>query len=145
ALDRALRLGGTQGPYALQAAIAACHARAGTAAETDWPEIARLYGELARTARGDGIAASPVIELNRAVAVAMAEGPAAGLAILDRLAGDRSLEGYHLLPAARGDLLDKLGRREEAGAEFERAAALTRNLRERDVLLGRAARCAGTA
>jgi len=145
ALDRALRLGGTPGPYALQAAIAACHARAGTAAETDWPEIARLYGELARTVRGDGIAASPVIELNRAVAVAMAEGPAAGLAILDRLAGDRSLEGYHLLPAARGDLLDKLGRREEAGAEFERAAALTRNLRERDVLLGRAARCAGTA
>jgi RNA polymerase sigma factor (sigma-70 family) len=145
ALARARRLGGTPGPYALQAAIAACHARARTASETDWPEIARLYGELSRTGTEEGTAASPVIELNRAVAVAMAEGPAAGLAILDRLADEAALDGYHLLPAARGDLLDRLGRREEARAEFERAAALTRNQREKDVLLGRADRCAGTA
>jgi len=136
ALARARALGGAPGPYALQAAIAACHARARAAAQTDWPEIARLYGELGR------IAPSPVVELNRAVAVAMAEGPAAGLAILDRLATEGSLGEYHLLPAARGDLLDRLGRLDEARIEFERAAALTRNRREREVLLGRAARCA---
>lgn len=132
ALSRAERLGGGLGVYALQAAIAACHARAPEAARTDWGRIAALYGLLAR------VAPSPVIELNRAVAVGMADGPAAGLALLDALAATGALDGYHLLPAARGDLLDKLGRRDEARAEFARAAALTRNDREREVLAARA-------
>ena len=135
ALERAESLaGGAPGPYALQAAIAACHARARTAEQTDWARIAGLYGLLAR------VVPSPVIELNRAVAVGMAEGPAAGLALLDRLAGEPALARYHLLPAARGDLLAKLGRRDEARAELERAAAMTRNARERALLLERAAR-----
>jgi RNA polymerase sigma factor (sigma-70 family) len=135
ALDRADRLGATPGPYALQAAIAGCHARARTAEATDWTRIADLYGQLAR------VAPSPIVELNRAVAVAMAAGPQAGLAIVDGLVSDRTLEGYHLLPSVRGDLLDKLGRRTEARAEFERAATLTRNGRERQMLLGRARAC----
>ncbi|MFM2288092.1 MAG: hypothetical protein RL684_1235 [Pseudomonadota bacterium] len=134
ALERAERLG-TPGPYTLQAAIAACHARARTAADTDWPRIAALYGVLAR------IAPSPVVELNRAVAVAMASGPAAGLALVDALASEPSLKAYHLLPSVRGDLLAKLGRRDEARAEFERAAALTRNTREQALLRERAAAC----
>ena len=132
ALERAEKLGGARGPYALQAAIAACHARARTAAETEWARIAALYALLGR------IAPSPVVELNRAVAVGMAFGPAAGLEVADALVEERSLEAYHLLPAVRGDLLFKLGRFEEARPEFERAAALTRNAREREVLLGRA-------
>jgi RNA polymerase sigma factor (sigma-70 family) len=133
ALERAQRLGGAEGPYALQAAIAACHARARAAEDTDWPQIAALYARLvARTQ-------SPIVELNRAVAVSMAEGPAAGLAIVDELAEVPLLASYHLLPSVRGDLLEKLGRRDEAAREFERAAALTRNEREREVLLGRAA------
>ena len=136
ALERAERLGGALGPYALQAAIAACHARAATAAETDWRRIAALYAALAR------VVPSPVVELNRAVAVAMADGPAAGLAMLDALAGDKALAGYHLLPAVRGDFLAKLGRLGEARAELERAAGLTRNARERTLLLARAARLA---
>lgn len=122
-------------PYALQAAIAACHARARTADQTDWARIAALYGELARAAP------SPVVELNRAVAVGMAEGPAAGLALVDALRGEKALEGYHLLPGVRGDLLAKLGRSVEARAEFEKAASLAGNVRERDVLLARAAAC----
>jgi len=121
------------GPYGLQAAIAACHARSRTPEETDWERIAALYDALAQ------IAPSPVVELNRAVAVAMAFGPAEGLALVDALAGERALEGYHLLPGVRGDLLVRLGRGAEARAEFERAAALTRNARERELLLGRAA------
>ncbi|MGZ7078831.1 MAG: RNA polymerase sigma factor [Thermoanaerobaculia bacterium] len=133
ALRRAEELGGALGPYALQAAIAACHARARTAEETDWARIAALYDDLAR------LSASPVVELNRAVAVAMAFGPAAGLEIVDELIDEPSLKAYHLLPAVRGDFLVKLGRREEARAEFERAASLTRNARERDLLLDRAA------
>ena len=133
ALERAEALGGGLGPYALQAAIAACHARARTAAETDWPRIAALYDALAQ------LTPSPVVELNRAVAVAMAYGPAAGLAIVDALGSDRSLQGYHLLPSVRADFLAKVGRLEEARAELERAAALTRNARERDLLLERAA------
>jgi len=136
AIERAEALGGAQGPYALQAAIAAGHARARTPAETDWARIAALYQALAR------VAPSPVVELNRAVAVAMASGPAAGLAIVDGLAAEPSLEGYHHLPSVRGDLLAKLGRLDEARAEFERAASLTRNARERDLLLERAAACA---
>jgi RNA polymerase sigma-70 factor, ECF subfamily len=124
---------GRPGPYALQAAIAACHARARTAGETDWARIAALYGELARAAP------SPVVDLNRAVAVGMAEGPAAGLALVDALRGEKALEGYHLLPGVRGDLLAKLGRSSEARAEFQKAAALAGNTRERDVLLARAA------
>jgi RNA polymerase sigma factor (sigma-70 family) len=136
ALARAERLGGGGGPYALQAAIAACHARARTAEETDWERIAALYGALAAAAP------SPVVELNRAVAVGMAAGPAAGLEIADRLTGEPALASYHLLPAVRGDLLSRLGRDGEAVAEFERAASLTRNARERDVLLERAAACA---
>jgi len=139
ALARAESLGGAGGPYALQAAIAACHARAATPGETDWVRIAALYAALA------ALAPSPVVELNRAVAVAMALGPAAGLAIVDALAGEPALSGYHLLPSVRGDLLTKLGRWTEARAEFERAAALTRNGRERDLLLERAARCARQA
>jgi RNA polymerase sigma factor (sigma-70 family) len=136
ALERAESLGGVLGPYALQAAIVACHARAHTAEETDWPRIAALYQALAR------VLPSPIVELNRAVAVAMASGPAAGLALVDALAAEPSLRGYHLLPSVRGDLLARLGRHEEARAEFERAASLTRNARERDLLLRRAAACA---
>jgi RNA polymerase sigma-70 factor (ECF subfamily) len=136
ALERAERLGGALGPYALQAAIAACHARARTAAETDWARIAALYDALAR------LAPSPVVELNRAVAVAMAFGPAAGLELVDALHTEPSLEAYHLLPSVRGDLLTKLDRFDEARAEFERAASLTRNSRERTLLLERAAACA---
>ncbi len=134
ALERAERLGGARGPYALQAAIAACHARAHAPQETDWPRIVALYSELAR------VSPSPVVELNRAVAVGMAQGPAAGLALVDELADERALRSYHLLPAVRADLLEKLGRHDEARAEFERAAGLTRNERERALLLGRAAR-----
>ena len=137
ALARAEALGGARGPYALQAAIAACHARARTAPETDWARIAALYGELSRALP------SPVVELNRAVAVAMADGPEAGLRLVEGLAGEPSLAGYHLLPAVRGDLLEKLGRRGDARAEFERAAGMTANARERTLLLERAASCAG--
>jgi len=135
ALARAEALGGALGPYALQAAIAACHARARAAAETDWAQIAALYDALAQ------IAHSPVVELNRAVAYAMAFGPAAGLELADALVTEPSLKSYHLLPSVRGDLLAKLGRSDEARSEFERAAALTRNERERDLLLQRAATC----
>jgi RNA polymerase sigma factor (sigma-70 family) len=136
ALERAEKLGGALGPYTLQAAIAACHARARTAAETDWPRIAALYDALAQ------LAPSPVVELNRAVALAMAFGPAAGLELVDALISEPSLKAYHLLPSVRGDLLAKLGRLDEARAEFERAASLTRNARERQLLLERAAACA---
>ena len=136
ALDRAEELGGAFGPYALQAAIAACHARARTPSQTDWPRIASLYDALAQ------LAPSPVVELNRAVAVAMAFGPAAGLELVDALTAEPSLEAYHLLPSVRGDLLAKLGRFDEATAEFARAASLTRNARERELLLSRAAACA---
>jgi len=139
ALSRAEALGGAPGPYALQAAIAACHARARTPEETDWARIAVLYGVLAR------VAPSPVVELNRAVAVSMVVGPEAGLALVDALTPEPSLARYHLLPAVRGDLLAKLGRHGEARLDFERAASLTRNARERDVLLGRAAACASAA
>jgi len=139
ALERAERPGGARGPYALQAAIAACHARARTAEETNWARIAALYEALAR------LTPSPVVELNRAVAVSMAFGPAAGLELADELTSEPSLTGYHLLPAVRGDLLDKLGRHGEAQAEFMRAASLTRNARERDVLLARAAACESRA
>ena len=132
ALDRAQLLGGENGPYALQAAIAACHARARVADETDWQRIAQLYGMLAR------ISPSPVVELNRAVAVAMAYGPAEGLAIADALIEEESLREYHLLPSVRGDLLARLGRMDEARGEFERAASLTQNAREKDLLLARA-------
>jgi RNA polymerase sigma factor (sigma-70 family) len=135
ALARAEALGGQEGPYALQAAIAACHARARTAAETDWTRIAALYEALAR------LLPSPVVELNRAVALAMAFGPAVGLELLDTLTDEPSLKTYHLLPSVRGDLLAKLARHEEARAEFERAASLTRNARERAFLLERAATC----
>ncbi len=133
ALARAEALGGTLGPYALQAAIAACHARARTAAETDWLRIAALYDALAQ------LMPSPIVDLNRAVAVGMAFGPAAGLELVDALVSEPSLRAYHLLPAVRGDLLAKIGRLAEARTEFERAAALTRNARERELLLGRAA------
>jgi predicted RNA polymerase sigma factor len=136
ALARAEALGGARGTYALQAAIAACHARARTGEETDWPRIAALYEELAR------IAPSPVVELNRAVAIGMAFGPAVGLELVDALATEPALKTYHLLPSVRGDLLVKLGRSGEARGEFERAASLTRNARERELLLGRAAECA---
>jgi len=136
ALERGEKLGGERGPYALQAAIAACHARARTAAETDWARIATLYESLAQ------LAPSPVVELNRAVAVAMAFGPAAGLDLVDALMSEASLKAYHLLPSVRGDLLSKLGRFGEARGEFERAASLTRNVRERELLLERAAACA---
>ncbi|MET9587273.1 RNA polymerase sigma factor [Streptomyces sp. NPDC006539] len=132
ALERANALGGAPGPYALQAAIAACHAHAVTYRETDWAVIATLYGLLAKAAP------SPVVELNRAVAVSMAEGPEAGLALVDALAGDPALATYHLLPSVRGDLLARLGRADEARAEFARAAGLTRNARERALLLARA-------
>jgi RNA polymerase sigma factor (sigma-70 family) len=138
ALDRAEKLGGVRGPYALQAAIAACHARALTPEETDWARIVALYEALAQ------LVPSPVVELNRAVAVAMAFGPAAGLELVDALTAEPSLRGYHLLPSVRGDLLKKLSRFDEARAEFERAAALTRNAREREMLLDRARGCAGS-
>ena len=135
ALERAEKLGGALGPYALQAAIAACHARARTAAETDWTRIVALYDALAQ------LVPSPVVELNRAVAHGMAFGPAAGLELVDALGSEPSLKGYHLLPSARGDLLAKLGRSDEARTEFERAASLTQNARERHLLLERAAAC----
>ena len=135
ALARAEKLGGAYGRYTLQAAIAACHARARTADQTDWVRIAMLYETLAR------IAPSPVVELNRAVAVSMAFGPATGLELVDALTSEPSLKTYHLLPSVRGDLLFKLGRADEARAEFERAASLTRNARERELLLARAAAC----
>jgi RNA polymerase sigma factor (sigma-70 family) len=138
ALARAEALGGPPGPYLLQAAIAACHARSRQAADTDWARIAALYEELAQ------VAPSPIVELNRAVAVSMASGAAAGLALVDRLANEPALKAYHLLPSVRGDLLEKLGRFAEARAEFERAASLTRNARERRLLIDRAAKCAGT-
>ncbi len=137
ALERAEQLAGALGPYALQAAIAACHARARTPEETDWARIAGLYDALGE------LAPSPVVELNRAVAVAMAFGPAAGLELVDKLISEPWLEAYHLLPSVRGDLLAKLGRFDEARAEFERAASLTRNARERKLLLERAAGCPG--
>src|SRR5213593_3781507 len=136
ALECAQSLGGELGPYALQAAIAACHARARTGAETDWARIAGLYEALGR------LTPSPVVELNRAVAVAMANGPRAGLELVDRLASEPALERYHLLPSVRGDLLFKLGRLDEARTEFQRAASLTRNARERTLLLERVAACA---
>jgi RNA polymerase sigma-70 factor, ECF subfamily len=135
ALARAQQLGGALGPYTLQAAIAACHARARTPEETDWERIVALYDALVE------LSASPVVELNRAVAVGMAFGPAAGLELVDRLSSERALDGYHLLPSARADLLARLGRLEEAGEEFERAALLTANERERRLLLERAAGC----
>jgi RNA polymerase sigma factor (sigma-70 family) len=135
ALDRATELGGTPGPYTLQAAIAACHARARTADETNWARIAALYGALAERTP------SPVIELNRAVALGMAFGPATGLTLVDELTSEPTLRSYHLLPSVRGDLLAKLGRLDEARAEFTRAASLTRNGRERTLLLERAAAC----
>jgi RNA polymerase sigma-70 factor, ECF subfamily len=135
ALKRAENLGGALGPYGLQAAIAACHARAHSAEETDWGRIVALYDALAQ------VTPSPVVELNRAVAVAMAFGPATALPLVDALAGEPSLRAYHLLPSVRGDLLAKLGRREEARAEFERAASLTKNDREHHLLLARAAAC----
>ncbi|TNC28232.1 RNA polymerase sigma factor [Amycolatopsis alkalitolerans] len=135
ALARAEELGGLRGPYTVQAAIAACHARAATAGDTDWIRIAALYEVLAR------LMPSPVVELNRAVAVSMAFGPGAGLALVDKLAGEPSMQQYHLLPSVRGDLLVKLDRPTEARAEFERAAELTRNTRERELLLNRAKDC----
>jgi RNA polymerase sigma factor (sigma-70 family) len=136
ALERAQRLGGAEGPYALQAAIAACHARAPAAQETDWPQIAALYHRLGQ------VTPSPVVQLNRAVALTMAFGPAVGLALVDALIADGALGGYHLLPSVRGDILGKLGRYEEAAAELRRAAELTDNARERELLLQRAAGCA---
>jgi predicted RNA polymerase sigma factor len=136
ALERAEQLGGALGPYALQAAIAACHARARTAEETDWARIAALYDALGQ------LAPSPVVELNRGVAVSMAFGPAAGLEIVDRLVAEPAFRDYPQLPSVRGELLLRLGRLEEARAELERAAALTRNTRVRDLLLARAAECA---
>jgi RNA polymerase sigma factor (sigma-70 family) len=139
ALGRARELGGQGGFYALQAAIIACHAEARTASDTNWPRIAGLYAELAAVVR------SPVIELNRAIAVSMAESPQAGLAIVEGLSGEPALKGYHLLPSVRGDLLQKLGRHEEARAAFEAAAALAGNRRERDLLRRRAAEAADAA
>ncbi|MFL6449774.1 MAG: RNA polymerase sigma factor [Bryobacteraceae bacterium] len=139
ALDRAEQLGRKRGPYLIQAAIAACHARAAAAEDTDWAQIVALYTELAE------VAPSPVIELNRAVAVSMASGPAAGLELVDALRDEPAFQRYHLFRSVRGDLLQKLGRFEEAGAEFETAAALTRNGREHDLLLERARACTGRA
>jgi predicted RNA polymerase sigma factor len=133
ALERAERAGGTLGPYSLQAAIAACHARARTPEETDWERIVALYDALAQ------VMATPVVELNRAVAVGMAFGPEAGLELVDELVSEGSLEGYHFLPSVRGDLLAKLGRHQEARREFELAASLTANARERELLMARAA------
>ena len=135
ALERAEGLSGALGPYALQATVAACHARARTADETDWARIVALYDALAQ------VAPSPVIELNRAVAVSMAFGPVAALEIVDALCADERLRSYHLLPSVRGDLLERLGRYEEARTEFTRAAALAQNARERTLLLGRASAC----
>ena len=135
ALARAEELGGASGPFALQAAIAACHARARVASDTDWTRIAALYAELAR------VMPSPVIELNRAMAVSMAVGPAAGLELVDALAREPALANYHFLPSARADLLWKLERFAEARADFERAAGMTRNERERALLFDRAAAC----
>jgi predicted RNA polymerase sigma factor len=137
ALARAEALGGVIGPYALQAEIAACHARARTAGDTDWRRIAALYAVLSDMTQ------SPIVELNRAMAVAMADGPAAGLAIVDGLMSEPALKTYHLLPSVRGDLLVKLGRLAEARPEFEHAAAMTRNARERELLLKRAGECGG--
>jgi RNA polymerase sigma factor (sigma-70 family) len=139
ALGRAESLGGALGPFALQAAIAACHARARTPSETDWGRIASLYQALAQ------VTPSPIVELNRAVALSMAFGPAAGLALVDTLTSEPTLAKYHLLPSVRGDFLRKLGRFEEARVELERAASLTRNVRERDLLLERARGCAESA
>jgi predicted RNA polymerase sigma factor len=139
ALGRARELGGQGGFYALQAAIIACHAQARTASDTDWSRIAGLYAELAAVVR------SPIIELNRAVAIGMAEGPELGLAIVDRLVHEPALKGYHLLPSVRGDLLHKLGRYEEARAAFEAAAALAGNRREHDLLRRRAAEATDAA
>jgi RNA polymerase sigma-70 factor, ECF subfamily len=138
ALARAEQRGAERGPYVLQAAIAACHARARSAEATDWTRIAELYSELAERAP------SPVVELNRAVAVSMAQGPAAGLALVDALTAEPTLKSYHLLPSVRGDFLKKLGRLDEARAEFERAASLTQNARERKLLLDRAAALASS-
>jgi RNA polymerase sigma-70 factor (ECF subfamily) len=137
ALERAEQLGGALGPYTLQASIAACHARAPSAHDTDWERIVSLYDALAQ------LAPSPIVELNRAVALGMAFGPAAGLELVDQLASEPALKNYHLLPSVRGDLLAKLGRNGEARAEFERAAALAQNERERELLLARAAACKG--
>jgi len=134
ALARAQRLGGVLGPYALQAGIAACHARAATAEQTDWPRIVALYDALAQTSP------SPVVELNRAVAVAMAYGPQAGLDLVDGLVDDPALTGYHLLPSVRADFLTRLGRLDEARAELVRAAAMTHNAGEQRLLAERAAR-----
>jgi RNA polymerase sigma factor (sigma-70 family) len=139
ALEKAEAMGGALGPYGLQAAIAACHARARTSEETDWGRIVALYDALAQ------LTPSPVVELNRAVAVAMAFGPAVGLELVDELTSEPSLRSYHLLPSVRGDLLARLGRFDEAHGEFERAAALAQNKRERTLLLERAAACAGGA
>ena len=139
ALGRARELGGADGFYVLQAAIVACHAQAASAADTDWSRIAGLYAELAQRVR------SPVIELNRAVAVGMAEGPEAGLAIVDGLAGEPALKTYHLLHSVRGDLMHRLGRHAEARAAFESAAALASNDRERDLMKRRAAEAASAA
>jgi predicted RNA polymerase sigma factor len=136
ALQLAERLSGVLGPYTLQAAIAACHARARVKEATDWGRIAALYDALAQ------IAPSPVVELNRAVAIGMAFGPAAGLELADALMSEAALRQYHLLPAVRGDLLEKLGRLSEARAEFERAAGMAQNARDRALLFERAARCA---
>jgi len=135
ALERAEEIGGALGPYAIKAAIAACHVRPHSADETDWVRIAALYDALSQ------LAPSPVVELNRAVALGMAFGPAVGLELVDALTTEPSLDGYHLLPSVRGDLLGKLGRHDEARTEFKRAASLTRNVRERKLLLGRAADC----
>jgi predicted RNA polymerase sigma factor len=134
ALERAEKLNLQRGPYTIQAAIAACHARARTPEETDWARIVSLYDSLAE------LAPSPVVQLNRAVAVAMASGPAAGFELTEKLTAESSLKNYHLLPSVRGDLLTKLGRLAEARAEFERAASLTQNVRERNLLLARAER-----
>ncbi len=134
-LDRVEKLGGTRGPYAIQAAIAGCHARAVIPDDTDWERIATLYATLAE------VAPSPIVELNRAVAVGMAYGPAAGLELVEGLRDEPALRGYHLLPSVRADLLNKLGRREEARAEFELAASITQNIRERNLLLQRARAC----
>jgi predicted RNA polymerase sigma factor len=138
-LERATSVGGALGPYALQASIAACHARARSSADTDWNAIVALYDALAQ------LSPSPIIELNRAVAVSMAFGASAALDIVDAIAADGRLGAYHLLPSVRGDLLDKLGRFEEARAEFSRAASLARNARECSLLLGRAAACGARA
>ena len=139
ALERAVGLGGASGPYALQAAIAACHARARTGEETDWPRIVALYDALAQ------LNPSPIVELNRAVALAMAFGPEAGLEVVDQLRSEAALKNYHLLPSVRGDFLFKLGRFGEAKAEFERAAELTGNVREKKLLRDRAAACQSAA